>query len=259
MHVDFGRTSSDYLKHRAGFPDAFFARLEREGVLRSGLRALDVGTGTGTVARGLAARGCAVIALDPAAPQLDAAREAAVRAGLSIDFRLGRAEETGLPTGSVDLYVAGQCWHWFEREAAAREAFRLVAPGGRLVIAHFDWLPTPGSVAEATEDLINAFNPGPLPQYVQWGHAAGIYPQWFHDVTAAGFQQLESFSFDAPTSYARAAWLGRVRASARVGASLPPEEVARFDAELARRLAERFPGETLSIPHRVFALIATRP
>jgi SAM-dependent methyltransferase len=259
MHVDFGRTSSDYLKHRAGFPDSFFQRLEREGVLRPGLRAVDVGTGTGTVARGLAARGCAVTALDIAAPQLEAARQAATREGLSIDFRLGGAESTGLPSGAFDLYVAGQCWHWFDRDAAAREAARLLVPGGKLVIAHFDWVPLPGNIVEATEGLIDDFNPGLQPPYVHFGHGSGLYPQWFHDVAGAGFQHLESFSFDVPTPYTHESWRGRVRASSKVGASLPPEQVERFDAALAKLLAERFPQDPLPVPHRVFALIATRP
>jgi hypothetical protein len=35
--------------------------------------------------------------------------------------------------------------------------------------------------------------------------------------------------------------------------------VARFDAALASLLAERFPLNPLVVPHRVFALIATRP
>ena len=37
-----------------------------------------------------------------------------------------------------------------------------------------------------------------------------------------------------------------------VGAALPPEQVERFDADLAALLAEEFPGD-LVIPHRVFA------
>jgi SAM-dependent methyltransferase len=259
MQVDFGRTSSDYAAHRAGFPDAFFQRLVREGLLRPGVRAVDLGTGTGTVARGLARHGGTVQALDVSASMLDAARRLATEAGLRIDFLQAPAERTGLPSGAFDLVVAGQCWHWFDRPAAAREAARLLAPGGRLVIAHFDWLPLTGNVVEATEALIDTFNPGPPPPYIGFGHGVGLYPQWFRDVAEAGFTGLESFSFDVSTPYTHEAWRGRLRASARVGASLPPDAVARFDAALAALLAGRFPQDPLSIPHRVFALLATRP
>jgi ubiquinone/menaquinone biosynthesis C-methylase UbiE len=57
LRADFGKTAIDYGRHRAGFPDEFFDRLAKSGIIRTGMRALDLGTGTGTVARGLALRG----------------------------------------------------------------------------------------------------------------------------------------------------------------------------------------------------------
>jgi SAM-dependent methyltransferase len=174
-------------------------------------------------------------------------------------FALAPAENTGLPEGSADLVIAGQCWHWFDRAAAAREAARLLVPGGRLVIAHFDWVPLPGNIIEATEQLIDEHNPGPVQPYVRFGHGTGLYPAWFKDAAGAGFTALESFSFDVAVPYTHEAWRGRVRASAKIGASLAPERIARFDAALASLLAERFPAHPLAVPHRVFALMATRP
>jgi hypothetical protein len=50
-----------------------------------------------------------------------------------------------------------------------------------------------------------------------------------------------------------------VRASAGVGASLSPEAVERFDADLARLLCDRFPGDAVDTPHRVFAVVGTGP
>lgn len=259
MQVDFGRTANDYGKHRAGFPEAFFERLQREGVLRSGLRAVDLGTGTGTVARGLARRGCAVTGLDISEPMLETARQLASQEGVTLEFRRGSAERTELPSGAFELVTAGQCWHWFDRAAAAREAMRLLVPGGRLVIAHFDWVLAPGNVVEATEALMEEFNPGSqLPQY-RYGHNVGLYPEWFRDVMGAGYMRLESFSFDVEVPYTHESWRGRVRASAKVGGSLPKDRVERFDEAFATLLASRFPQDPLSIPHRVFALLATRP
>jgi ubiquinone/menaquinone biosynthesis C-methylase UbiE len=259
MQVDFGRTADDYGKHRAGFPEAFFERLQKEGVLRSGLRAVDLGTGTGTVARGLARRGCGVTGLDISEPMLETARRLASQEGVTVGFRRGSAERTELPSGAFELVTAGQCWHWFDRAAAAREAMRLLVPGGRLVIAHFDWVLAPGNVVEATEALMEEFNPGDqLPQY-RYGHNVGLYPQWFRDVMSAGYVRLESFSFDVEVPYTHESWRGRVRASAKVGGSLPKDQVARFDEAFAALLASRFPQDPLAIPHRVFALMATRP
>ncbi len=103
------------------------------------------------------------------------------------------------------------------------------------------------------------FNPGPLlPQY-KYGHNVGLYPEWFRDLKTAGYLHLESFSFDVDVPDTHESWRGRVRASAKVGGSLPKDKVALFDEAFARLLATRFPQAPLAIPHRVFAVFATRP
>ncbi|MCH8845098.1 MAG: class I SAM-dependent methyltransferase, partial [SAR324 cluster bacterium] len=246
--------ADDYRKYRAGFPPALLERLEGFGVGLSGQRLLDLGTGTGSLARQFAARGCTVAGLDPSEPMLEQARALDAEAGASVDYRLGRAEETGFPDESFDVVAAGQCWHWFDRPAAGAEAYRILRPGGKMVIAHFDWIRLPGNVVEATEEVITAFNPKWYP-----GRGAGIYPKWYADLSIAGFTALESFTFDEAAIYSNEAWRGRVRASAGVAASLSKEEVERFDRDLADVLRERFPQDPLSVPHRVFAIIGTRP
>lgn len=251
--ADFGKAAEDYARHRAGFPDMFFARLAALGVIRRGVRALDLGTGTGTVARGLAERGCAVTALDRSGPMLEQARALAQRAGLDIDFRVASAERTGLPDAHFDLAVAGQCWHWFDRPAAAAELRRVLRPDGTAVIAHFDWLPLPGTVVGATERLIIAYNSS-------WPAAGGtgLYPDWLTDLRGAGFGRIETGSFDLDLRYTHEAWRGRIRASAGVAASLPPRSVEAFDRALAGLLARDFPDEPMTVPHRVWWVIGRK-
>src|SRR5215213_6479413 len=182
MTIDFGKTAQDYGRYRAGFPDVLFDRLGEVGVGLAGQRVLDLGTGTGALARGFARRGCAVTGLDPAAPLLEQARLLDAEAGVTIDYVTTRAEESGLPDAAFDVVSAGQCWHWFNRARAAAEAMRLLRPGGRLLIAHYDWIPLPGNVVAATEELILAHNPS-------WkgSGGTGIYPHWPTDVAIAGF------------------------------------------------------------------------
>jgi SAM-dependent methyltransferase len=254
LRADFGKTASDYGRHRAGFPDEFFDRLRAARILHAGMRALDLGTGTGTIARGLALRGCDVTGLDRSAPLMEQAAELDRSAGVAVKYVNAAAEETGLPAADFDLVTAGQCWHWFDRPRAAPEARRVLKPCGRLVIAHFDWIPVPGNMVQATEKLIEKHNP-------KWklGGGLGIYPQWPSDMAVAGFRNIETFSFDLDAIYTHEAWRGRIRASAGVGASLAPEAVAVFDDELRAMLAERWPEDPMRVMHRVFAAIGVTP
>jgi len=95
LTADFGKTANDYGRHRAGFPDEFFERLKALGILRAGMRALDLGTGTGTIARGLATRGCEVTGLDRSAPLMEQAAELDRCAGAVVKYVYAAAEERG--------------------------------------------------------------------------------------------------------------------------------------------------------------------
>ena len=254
--VDWSRTSSDYARHRAGFPPSFFRRLEGAGLVVGGARALDLGTGTGTVALGLAARGMRVVGVDVAKGQLAAARRAAARDGLEIEFRLASAEATGEPDASVVLVTAGQCWHWLDRAAAASEAMRVLAPGGSIVIAHLDWLDRSGNVIEATMELAERHGAKLNPVLARY-QVRSFYPHWLDDLFDAGFVRPESESHDVAQRYTHEAWRGRMRASALIGATLEPARVEAFDRELAALLATRF-ADPMEVPHRVFVARAKK-
>jgi SAM-dependent methyltransferase len=232
--VDFGLAADDYARHRAGFPDRFFERLATQLDLKPMMRALDIGTGTGTVARGLARLGLTVEAVDPSKAMMDQARILDDAEGVGIAYQVGKAEALPFPDERFDILTAGQCWHWFDRPAAAKEAMRVLKPGGVLVHCHFDWLPIPGNMVEATEALITRYNPG-------WraGGGTGLHGHNMPDLSVAGFRDIETASFDVDQPYSHEAWRGRIRASAGVKATLDENGVARFDADLAALLAGR--------------------
>jgi ubiquinone/menaquinone biosynthesis C-methylase UbiE len=62
---------------------------------------------------------------------LEQAKELDKRSGVEIEYRIAKAEATGLPDASFDIVTAGQCWHWFDRPTAAQEVKRILKPGFR--------------------------------------------------------------------------------------------------------------------------------
>lgn len=254
MKIDFGETAADYARHRAGYPAGLFERLACFGLGVPEQRVLDLGTGTGALGRGFARAGCNVVGLDLSQALLDEARRLDGLEALASEYLSAQAECVPLEDHQFDIVSAGQCWHWFDRPQAALEARRLLKPAGHMVIAHFDWLPLPGNMVEATEHLIEAFNPA-------WcmGGGVGMYPQWLVDLDTAGFVGIESFSFDEDASYSHEAWRGRIRASVGVAASLSSDEVEQFDQALQQLLVDRDEPEVMAVPHRVFAVVAQTP
>lgn len=227
---DFGRAARDYAAHRKGFPDSFFARFDFRG-----LRLLDLGSGTGTLARGFGG-----IALDRS---IDMLRQAP-----DLPRVASCAERLPFRDASFDAVTAGQCWHWFDGPRAAAEARRILRPGGRILIAHWSYLPRPDNAAGLAEEWI-------LRRHPTWAYAGmdGIYERWRDHL--AGFREVSSFWYDETVVYSQEDWRGRVRAC---GGCITMPDPAGFDGEFAARLRERFGDAPLEIPHRLFAISGVR-
>jgi len=116
-----------------------------------GLRVVDVGTGTGILARDLARLGLEVIAVDRSARMLEAARARLDEAGArGIELRQGDASALPVPDGSVDAAFAHMVLQYLPAPAeAVREMARVVRPGGAVVVADF----TPHERAWMREEL----------------------------------------------------------------------------------------------------------
>lgn len=246
--IDFGTRAEDYERHRPGFPASFFEQVEARRWIAAGMRALDLGTGSGSLALGWARRGLRTTALDISERLLRVTAARAREARLDVTTHLGAAESTGLAAGSFDLVSAGQCWWWFDGARAMAEIARLLVPGGRLLICNFSYLPLTGSLAERTEALILRINPG-------WTMAGwrGIHPEQVRALDEAGFVDVESFSFVEQVPFSREGWRGRMRTCNGVGSALGDEAVRRFDDELAAMLERDYPA-TIEVAHRVFAV-----
>lgn len=237
--MDFGPSATDYARHRQGFPLSLFERVPLSGEV------LDLGAGTGTLARGYAERGARVVALDISPRMLREASDLRVRVA-------ARAEACPFRDASFDAITAGQCWHWFDGPRVAAECRRLLRPGGTLVIAHLNYLPLPGSAAEVSEALLLERNP-------TWTMAGVTHMvgRWDAIIRAAGLEALSSFAYEIEVAYGQNAWVGRMRACNGV-IPLGEAAAAEYGAALAKTLRGRFP-DPLLVRHEVFALVARAP
>jgi ubiquinone/menaquinone biosynthesis C-methylase UbiE len=103
----------------------------------SGLNVLDIGSGGGIYSRALAEMGAAhVTGVDFSEVMLEAAREQS-QSYTQVEFVVGNALETGLPSEEYDLILERALVHHLalsDLENAFREAFRLLRPRGTLLI-----------------------------------------------------------------------------------------------------------------------------
>lgn len=101
---------------------------------------LVVGPGPGVGLEEAAKRAARVIGVDPSEEMLGLCRE---RCGDGVELRKGTAEETGEADAAVDVVLSvNNVHHWEDRAAGIAELFRVLKPGGRLVLsAHEKWLP----------------------------------------------------------------------------------------------------------------------
>lgn len=121
----FGADAERYDRARPGYPAGLV-----DWILAAapGRDVLDIGAGTGIVARLFQARDCRVLGIEPDPRMAEAAR----RRGLGAE--VAKIEDWD-PAGRVfDAAVAGQVWHWVEADAGAAALARALRPGGRAAV-----------------------------------------------------------------------------------------------------------------------------
>jgi ubiquinone/menaquinone biosynthesis C-methylase UbiE len=157
--------------------------------LRAGERVLDVGCGTGVVAR-LAAeevRDGSVAGLDINPAMLAVAREASAN-GTQIDWYEASAEAMPLPDDAFDVVLCQMSLQFMDdRVGALREMRRVLAPGGRVVVNVPG--PTPPLFASLADGLASHVDPE-IAGFVH--HVFSLDPEGLRALAGdAGFEQVQ--------------------------------------------------------------------
>jgi SAM-dependent methyltransferase len=199
----FGMDADRYDRTRPSYPRAMVDRILAAS---PGPRVLDVGCGTGIVARLFQAAGAQVLGVDPDERMAEQARQR----GLEVE--VARIEDWD-PAGRLfDAVVAGQAWHWVDPAAGAAKAAQALRPGGRLALFWNAFRPPPG-LGEAMVAAIQRVRPdaplaGGLPGPDGYARLADRAADGMGETNSFGTP--EQWRFDWERDYSRDEWLDQV-------------------------------------------------
>jgi ubiquinone/menaquinone biosynthesis C-methylase UbiE len=143
----FSNHAVHYEAYRPTYPDDLFAYLARLSPSRT--LALDCATGNGQAAIGLIPHFRSVVALDASRKQLDLA---SIRE--RITYVQALADQTPLPTASVDLLTVATAFHWLNYARFYDEVRRVAKPDGILAVWGYK-LPTVSNDVDAVVERLS--------------------------------------------------------------------------------------------------------
>jgi SAM-dependent methyltransferase len=227
----------------------------------SGDALLDVGTGTGNVARAAVARGAAVTAVDAEPTMLDLAQRKVPEA----EFHLATVPDLPFEAAVFDAVVGNFVLDHFGKPRIALRALCSVAkPGGRVALTLW-----PGERSEGRKIFPRAMEatPGWIPRQLPVLDSADDYPR-----SEEGLAELfgEAGLVDVTTSTiewdqlttAEEWWISigsGVAGSGRAYLAQTPEVRAAFHQNYLRIAAEMSDGDgTLRLPYKALLAVGTR-
>lgn len=129
----FSSRVDNYIKYRPSYPSEIIPLLESECGLTVEAVLADIGFGTGLLTELFLKNGNSVFGIEPNA-EMRAAGEKILAKYPKFTSTEAAAEATTLRDNSVDMIVAGQAFHWFDRERARTEFQRILKLNGWVVL-----------------------------------------------------------------------------------------------------------------------------
>lgn len=129
----FASAAGYYARYRQPYDGRAFPAIVQGLDMAADSTVLDLGTGTGGVARGLAPFVGRVLAVDPSTDMLEVARTEGTPA--NVTWPIGDSahlRELGLE--QVDAVMMGRSFHWMDRAVVLAELDEFVSPGGGLAL-----------------------------------------------------------------------------------------------------------------------------
>ena len=204
----FGSDPERYDRARPRYPDVL---IERIVAAAPGGLVLDVGVGTGIVARQFQAAGCQVLGVDPDARLAEFAR----RSGVAVEVSSFEGWEAA--DRQFDAVVSGESWHWVDPVAGAAKAALVLRPGGRLAVFWNTGQP-PAALEEAFAEVYRRVLPASLVarlgrRSIEEAHSAMCARAADGMQASHAFEEPEQWRFEWVQSYTREEWLDALQTS----------------------------------------------
>jgi SAM-dependent methyltransferase len=149
----FSNRVENYLKYRPTYPPEIIPLLESACGLTAESVIADVGSGTGLLTELFLRHGNPVFGVEPN-PEMRTAGEKVLAKYPKFTSVSASAEATALPDHSIDLVIAGQAFHWFDRGQARPEFVRILKPHGWVVLAWNGYRVETSPLMAAYQDLV---------------------------------------------------------------------------------------------------------
>ncbi|MFA6035347.1 MAG: class I SAM-dependent methyltransferase [Candidatus Micrarchaeia archaeon] len=127
-------------------------------VLAKGGTVVDVGAGTGIWTMQLAKRGLHCTAVEPNADMRENGKICTAKFR-NIDWRIGTAEETGLPDKIADWVTMASAFHWSDSTCSIPEFHRILTDGGYLTLLWNPLVKEDDALQLEVEDIIRKHVP----------------------------------------------------------------------------------------------------
>jgi len=225
----FGNSAREYELGRPRWPEELIDRVAGELELGSDATVLDLGAGTGKLARDLVPRFGRVIAVEP-----DDAMRAVLEEGVpEAESLAGSAEAIPLPDASVDAVFTAEAFHWYASDESVGEIVRVLRPRGGLVILwNLDFGDPDPPMGEEVDRVIDvAFAKGGAP-----GIGKVLSGFWREPIAKGPFEPLQESEVERTVTRTRDQWLANMLSVSSIAALSDADR-----EEFAARLHELVP------------------
>ena len=192
----FSKQAAGYAEFRPRYPQKIFDYLASNAPSRQ--LAWDCGTGNGQAAVGLASVCDRVIATDASEKQI-----ANAQSHKTVEYRVARAENSGIGSATIDLIMVAQALHWFDLDRFYPEARRVLKNDGILAASAYNLLHIDDAIDEVVNryyyEVVGPFWPPERELVEQFANLS--FP--FHERAAPKFEITADWNLDHLLGYLR--------------------------------------------------------